>query len=164
MTPIINIKVSNYFQLNFQIIGYGLLFGSFLSFQANILASLILLVIGIVITSSHYRLKIDNNKKVFFEYLWILGFKNGISYRYKKAEIIRIKESKNHFQYVSKYADDLTSFGQPRKGHEYVYKAYIEFSGQEEKAYLGEKKQLKNIQAKCSEIVKILNIKISPNI
>ncbi|MEP2023873.1 MAG: hypothetical protein ABJH98_19165 [Reichenbachiella sp.] len=156
----IDIKVSFYLPFNFIIIGYGIIAAGLGAIFTRPEATPFLLIVGILMVTTHYRLNINVNKNHFNEYLWVLGFKKGKYFDYEKAEYVFLKEAKNVFTYVSKYNDSMTDIGQPRHGKEYVFKAYIKFTGQEEPAYIGSSKRLNFILKKSKEIANQLNIPI----
>jgi hypothetical protein len=57
------------------------------------LIGLILWFISLVIFTTHYRLSIDQDSKVYHDYLWILGFRSGEKGRFNTLEYIFIKKS-----------------------------------------------------------------------
>ncbi|MFT7034306.1 MAG: hypothetical protein ACJA2S_002819 [Cyclobacteriaceae bacterium] len=142
------------------IIGFGIIAASIGAIFTKPISTPFLLIIGLIMVTTHYRLKIDFKSCQFYEYLWFFGFKNGKHYSYERTEHIYIKEAKNKFTYVSKYADDMTAIGQPRHGKEYVFKAYIKFEGQDELAYLGSSSRYKSIIIKSKRIADLLKIPI----
>ena len=77
-----------------------------------------LLIIGALISLTHYRLSIDPVKKTFLEYTWVLGAKKGDERSYNSIERI----------YVNRVLQStrMSSFtGHPRELKEYLYKAFL---------------------------------------
>mgnify|MGYP003638438804 CR=1 FL=1 len=159
----INLKVANYFQFNFILVGFGAVAASILSVESSLIASVILFLVGLFILTTHYRLEISINKNTFTEYLWMYGLRIGKTKEYKNIESVNIKSSTNRFTYVSKYADDLTKIGQPRNGKEHVYKAYLKLSN-EESLYLGERKSLKAAEKVWIDLANKLNVPLNKNL
>jgi hypothetical protein len=59
----------------------------------NPIIGLILWFISLIIFTTHYRLSIDQDKKVYHDYLWILGFRSGEKGKFNTLEYIFIKKS-----------------------------------------------------------------------
>src|SRR5262245_31002499 len=59
----------------------------------QILAGIVLIVGGLV-TTSHYRLEVDPIKKLYREYVWFLGIKVGKPSRFETIEYFFIKTSR----------------------------------------------------------------------
>ena len=73
----IDFKTSTYFSVAIIFLGVGFLVVGLAALLTNTILALILLLISAITLTTHYRLTIDFNKKVFRDYVWILGLKNG---------------------------------------------------------------------------------------
>ena len=146
----IDIKVTNYFPFNFQLIGYGVLLASIYMVSSNPMISPVFLVVGLLITTTHYRLEINLKEKYFKEYLWIFGFRKSKKYHFQEFSKIVINSSKRNFEY-----GDIAV---RRYGVEESYKAFLKFSGQDETAFIGESKNLKTLEIKANRIMEKLGV------
>jgi hypothetical protein len=90
----IDIKTSPYF--SGQVVFFGIvLVGIGLGFLIiKPVLSGILLFISLIIFTTHYRLRVDLEAKTYFDYLWILGFRNGDTGKFEHLEYIFVKKSK----------------------------------------------------------------------
>lgn len=59
----------------------------------NPIVGLILWSVSLIIFTTHYRVRIDHDNKVYHDYLWILGYRNGEKGRFNMIEYIFIKKS-----------------------------------------------------------------------
>lgn len=91
---VIDFKTSGYFPWTIIFLGLVLAFVGFLFVVENPIVGVILLLISLIIFTTHYRLKIDFDNKVFHDYLWILGLKNGDKGKFENIEYLFIKKSK----------------------------------------------------------------------
>lgn len=91
---VIDMKTSGYFSGPIIFSGILLLFTGLLVIATHGPVGLIMLLISIIIFSTHYRLKVDFDNKVFHDYLWILGIKHGEKGRFDNVEYLFIKRSK----------------------------------------------------------------------
>lgn len=117
----------------------------------NVIAGLIMLLVSVIIFSTHYRLAIDLEHKVFYDHVWILGFRSGEKKKFERIEYLFIKTN-NVSQTMSLKAASTTI----RKE---VYDGYIKFS-ENEKVHLITKDNKKALIAKLLPISKALNLKV----
>ncbi|HOX81650.1 MAG TPA: hypothetical protein PLJ60_00685 [Chryseolinea sp.] len=147
----IDFKTSNYFSETIFIIGVIFsLTGIFVLF-ANIIIGLGLLFSSVVIFTTHYRLSIDYEKKVFHDYLWILGMKSGEKGNFEEVEYLFIKKNR-----VSQTMSVKVASATVRKE---VYDGYLRFS-ETEKIHLLTKDNKKNVVKKLREISSMLKVRI----
>jgi hypothetical protein len=101
-----------------------------LIWQAVILNS-VLLIIGILMLTSHQSLLINTENKAYSEYYWVLGIKiNNYSEQYEEITSLECSES-NYSQQYGKYNRRFISGT--------MYKGYIELKDQE-KLFVGQNK------------------------
>ncbi len=148
---IIDFKTSNYFSgvviivgVIFSVTGISILF-------ANIIIGLVLLFASVIIFTTHYRLSLDFEKKVFHDYLWILGMKSGEKGNFEAVEYLFIKKSK-----VSQTMSVRVASATVRKE---VYDGYLRFS-EEEKIHLLTKDSKKGVEKKLRQISSMLKVRI----
>jgi hypothetical protein len=122
MQPV-DFKTSSYFSGSVTILGYLLVGVALALLFVNVTGGLLSLFIGIVIFSTHYRLRIDPTSKAYHDYLWILGFKHGERGTFERIEYLFIKKS-IHTQTMQLRVASTTI----RKE---VFDAYLKFSERE---------------------------------
>lgn len=91
---VIDFKTSGYFSGTIIFLGILLLIAGLLVMATHGPVGLIMPLISIIIFTTHYRLKVDFDNKVFHDYLWILGVKHGEKGRFEKVEYLFVKKSK----------------------------------------------------------------------
>ena len=148
----VDVKVSNYLPFNFIIVGYGLIVGGLIALSNKPEVSPFFLIIGLLMVTTHYRIKIDLGQKEFREYVWFFGFKNGNSFKFSSPEYIYFNETRSGFEYGD--------FAFRRFGFEKQFKAFIKFSAQDERAYIGSSRSFESILSKSKSIASQLNIPI----
>jgi|APTNR8051073442_1049403.scaffolds.fasta_scaffold00003_13 hypothetical protein len=89
----IDFKTSGYFPGHIMLLGILLVIIGLPVLFIKPLIGLILWFISLVIFTTHYRLSIDQDSKVYHDYLWILGFRSGEKGRFNTLEYIFIKKS-----------------------------------------------------------------------
>lgn len=117
----------------------------------NVVAGLIMLLVSVIIFTTHYRFSIDPEQKVYRDYLWILGFRNGEKRRFERIEYLFIKTNN-----VSQTMNMKVASSTIRKE---VYDGYLKFS-ENEKVHLITKDSKKDLVARLRPISEALNIKI----
>lgn len=92
----INFRTANYFTGMPYVLGFILApVGFILLFSPQTTVGVILLVTGIIILSTHYRLEIDYNKKQYTEYVFLLGIKTLVERKaFQAIEYVFIKQTK----------------------------------------------------------------------
>lgn len=93
MMNVIDFKTSPFFSGKIIFIGILLVVLGLFVVLKSILAGLIILFVSVLIFTTHYRLRIDLAKKMYFDYVWILGLKNGDNGKFEKIEYLFIKKS-----------------------------------------------------------------------
>ena len=117
---VIDFKTSGYFSGTMIFIAILLFFIGLLVVATHGLVGLLIPLISIIIFSTHYRLKIDFDNKVFHDYLWILGIKHGEKGQFDNIEYLFIKRSKVSQTMQLKAASTTI--------HRDVYDGYLRFS------------------------------------
>jgi hypothetical protein len=147
----VDFKTSPYFSGIFIFLGIFLaLIGLPLLFT-SIVGAMILLLLSLIIFTTHYRLSIDFDTKTFHDYVWFLGFKNGEKGKFEQVEYVFVKKSAISQKMQLKAANSTI-----RKE---VYDGYLKFS-EEEKIHLLTKDNKQDVVKKLREISTMLNVKI----
>lgn len=148
---IYDFKISGYFPWHVMAMAVGLAFFGFMFLSESIAGSITMLLISLVILTTHYRLRIDFGKKEFHDYLWIAGFKSGYKGTFESIEYLFIKRSQ-----VSQTMGLKAATSTIRKE---VFDAYLKFS-EDEKVHLLTKDNKKNLINKLRDIANTLQVKI----
>ena len=149
--PIIDFRISGFFSGRIIFLGVLLLFIGLLVVLKSIIVGMIILLVSAAIFSTHYRLKIDYSKKEFFDYVWVLGFKNGDHGKFEKIEYLFIKKSR-----VSQKMNHIVGSATIQKE---VYDGYLKFSDQE-KIHLITQDNKKNLIEKLKAMSTKLKVRI----
>ena len=148
---VIDFKTSGYFSWTLSFAG-GLLGAAGLAFVfTNPVVGVILLLISLIVFTTHYRLRIDFDNKVFHDYLWILGLKNGDKGKFENVEYLFIKKSK-----VSQTMHLRVASSTIQKE---VYDGYLKFS-EKDKIHLMTKDNKSDLIKKLRVISIALKVKI----
>jgi hypothetical protein len=120
---VIDFKTSPFFSGRIIFVGILLaVLGLFVAVK-SILAGILLFIVSVLIVTTHYRLRIDFAKKVYFDFVWFLGLKNGDQGKFDEIEYLFIKKSRvsqkmNHIVISSTIQNE-------------IYDGYLKFSNGE---------------------------------
>lgn len=148
---IIDLKTAAYFSGMIMIAGAALILMSVIVFFVKMWLALFLFVCGMVIFTTHYRLRIDLDKKVFFDYVWLLGMKNGEHGTFDHIEYIFIKKSN-----VSQTMNHRAGSNVLRKE---VYDGYLKFSDVN-KIHLASRDSKKDLVKQLQPLAMQLNVRV----
>lgn len=123
----VDFRTSAYFSPVFIFNGFVIAFIAVLVFPHSISGAIILSVTSLIIFTTHYRLKVDFEKKNFRDYVWILGLKTGKDERFDQIEYVFITKSRVTQKMQLRGASTTTKKD--------VYDGYIRFS-EHEKVHL----------------------------
>jgi hypothetical protein len=116
----IDVKTSPFFPWTINIMGIALVFSAGIVIFFHFLIGLALLIGSALIFTTHYRLMIDLDQRVYHDYVWIMGMKHGKPASFEKIDYLFIKKSHTvQNMYARVYTTTL------RKD---VYDAYLRFS------------------------------------
>jgi hypothetical protein len=87
-------RTSSYFPETIRFVSILLIPAGLLFIFVNLIAGAIFLISAVVVLTTHYRLEVDLENKVYRDYVWFLGLKNGKTSRYENIEYLFIKKSK----------------------------------------------------------------------
>lgn len=148
---IIDFKTSNYFSWHVHAMAAGLLIIALVIIEKSILGGLAILLLCAIIFTTHYRLRIDLDKREYRDYLWILGLKDGKKYSFVAIEYFFIKKNTVSQTMGLKAANTTIA--------KEVYDAYLKFS-EEEKLHVVTANRKDKIVKKLVPVSTSLNIKI----
>jgi hypothetical protein len=149
---VIDFKTSAYFPGALIFSGAVLLLFGVMAFFANIIAGSVMCLIGLLMITTHYRLRIDLQRKVYQDYLWIFGLKKvGETGRFNNIEYLFIRKNK-----VSQTMSLRVASSTIRKE---VFDGYLKFS-ENVKIHVVTKDNKDHLIKKLSGISALLNVKI----
>jgi len=90
----IDIRTAPYFPIAGRIGGIILAFAGLAIASVNIYFGLALVIGGVILVTTHYRLTIDFTSRIYRDYTWILGFKSGEKGRFEHIEYLFINKNK----------------------------------------------------------------------
>jgi hypothetical protein len=142
---------SQYFSPGFLFAGAILLaFGGLLVF-VQVWAGAILLAIGLVAVTTHYRLSVDLGKKVYRDYVWFLGLKVGASVPFEHIEYLFIKVGKESQTMRVRVASTILT--------KQVFDGYLRFS-ESDKVHIATRDRHEWLVRKLTPISQALDIPI----
>lgn len=132
--------------------GLPLIFGSLLLLlSGHPVFGAMLVLLGVVILTTHYGLEIDLGNKSYREYLWVLGAKSGEVKRFEQVHYVFIKKVK-----VSQTMNSRVSSTTIRKDQ---FDGYIKFS-EDDKIHLRSEDKKGDLIKKVKEVSADLGVKI----
>lgn len=146
-------KTSNYFSGMPYILGFILLpIGFILLFSPKIIVGVGLLVTGAAIVTTHFRLAINHNQKIYTEYISLFGMKvsKEVS-RFEVIEYIFIKKSR-----VSQNLNSRASSTTIRKDQ---FDGYLKFS-EDDKVHLFSFEDKSVLLKRLRPIARIINVRM----
>lgn len=149
----LDIIVQHAFPFHFIALGAGLIITAMLVMLNNQWLAVPLFILGILLTSTHYRLAIDKKNKTYKEYLWILGFKKGDELPFEGLDLIYINqvEMASGYGFVTRINISST-----------YYKVYIELLN-DESIFIGESKHEEKVIQKAQRLAHALKLEIVRN-
>ena len=148
----IKIKVET-LPLHFVILGGFLIIYAILHLATGqyIILSTVLFVVGVLMLTSHQRLLINTDEKMYGEYYWVLGMRfSNYTEQYEEITVIACT-SGNYSQQYGKY--------NRRFINGIMYKGYIELKDQD-KLFLGQNKSKHALMKKLSKISQQLEVAV----
>lgn len=124
---IVDFRLGRYFSNQWLFVGLLLLVAGGILILKTLVGGAILVLISVLIFTTHYRLSIRFNEKSYYDYVWVLGLKFGDKENFEKIEYIFIKKSK-----ISQTMNTRVSSSTI---HKEVYDGYLKFS-EENKIHL----------------------------
>src|SRR6478609_7695992 len=119
MKPV-DFRTSFYFPGMIVLVGWIFFLIGLILLFVKLIPGIVLTVLGLLIFTTHYRLKVDFEQKTFQEYVWIAGLKSGEKERFEAIEYLYITKGT-----VSQTMHSRVSSSTFRKE---VYNGYLKFS------------------------------------
>ncbi|MEK6478793.1 hypothetical protein WJR50_14700 [Catalinimonas sp. 4WD22] len=146
----IDIKTHDYFPFHMIVIGVAFLLMAVIISTMYPFIAFLLLLMGIVIVSTHYRVSIDPEKKEYREYLWILGFRRGNIQPYSRLHDIYIRQHTQNIEY---------GFVSRVSGRKKVYSAALELDD-DSNVFIGEHANESKLLKKVNKLAQKLQASI----
>ena len=127
-----------------------LLFGLVIA-TVQIWIGLVLMVVGSVILTTHYRFRINLSERVYCDYVWFMGLKIGAAKKFEHIEYFFIKTGQESRTMNMRVASTTI--------HKQIYDGYLRFSEQD-KVHIATKDNREGILKKLSPMSDALKIPI----
>jgi hypothetical protein len=147
----IDMKVSSYFSIAWRMAGIILAFAGLAIVFTSIFIGIPLVLVGVLIITTHYRLTVDFNRHTYRDYVWILGIKNGDKGHFEEIQYIYVTRSKVSQTLASRATQ--TSFVRDE------FNGYLKFSEQV-KIHLGSDASKKDLINTMQNIASKLKCKV----
>lgn len=118
---IVDFRTSGYFSGFIIFTGVGFVVLGLVTLGRNPIVGGILLFLSFLIFTTHYRLRIDLDKKTYHDYLWILGFRNGERGTFESVDYLFVRKSKISQKMQLRAASSTM--------HKEVFDGYLKLSG-----------------------------------
>jgi len=90
----IDLKTSSYFPSTWRLVGIFFAVAGILIAFANIFIGIVLVIGGVLVVTTHYRIEIDFGRNTYHDYTWIFGIKSGEKGHFDHIEYIFINKNK----------------------------------------------------------------------
>lgn len=144
-------KVANYLPTFFVAAGIGFIIGGPFIIAGNLWLGIGLMLLGVILITTQYRMEINMTQKYYREYVWFLGIKTGAKIPFEEIHYFYITRSKK-----------TKVYGQTYKNH-YVtgacYNGYTKFS-ENEKIFIGDSDSKDSILERIAKINTVLKLDI----
>lgn len=116
----VDFKTSGYFSGFVIFTGVLFVVTALATLRTNGVVSAVLFLLAVLIFTTHYRLRIDFEKKVYHDYLWILGFRNGERGNFEFIDCLFVRKSRVSQKMQLRAASSTV--------HKEIYDGYLKFS------------------------------------
>jgi hypothetical protein len=116
----VDLKTSPYFPSTWRLVAVIFTVAGFLVVFANVFIGVVMVVGGVLVVTTHYRIEVDFNRGTYHDYTWILGIRSGERGRFDRIEYIFINKNKVS-QTIGNRVTSTTLTG-------YDYNGYLKFS------------------------------------
>jgi hypothetical protein len=94
MKEIVDFKTSRYFSGAQILVGLFLIPIATVVWMKSVVGAVLVLIVSLVILTTHYRLRLDMKNKSYHDYLWILGLRHGEKGKFDQIDYLFLKVSK----------------------------------------------------------------------
>lgn len=148
----VDFRTSGYFPSGMLLAGVVFILGGLLvAIAAKIFLGIVIILAGITILTTHYRLEIDFESKRYRDYVWFLGLKNGKPEKFEKIEYLFINQSR--------LSQNLNSRISTRAITKDVFNGYLKLDG-EETIHLLSKENKAALVQRLNKIADLLKVKV----
>lgn len=147
---VLNFRTSLYFSGSIIFLGVLLLIPSFIT-RISLIATVPFLFVSLIIFTTHYRLEIDLQRRVYRHYVWLLGMKRGNPESFEKIDYVFIKRNKVSQSMHSRVASSTV--------HSEVFEGFLRFS-EKDKIHLITARKKESLVKKLKIIASQLNTQI----
>jgi hypothetical protein len=130
--------------------GLLLLFGSLIA-TVQIWIGLVLMVVGSVVLTTHYRFRINLNERVYRDYVWFMGLRIGAPKKFERVEYFFIKSGRESRTMNMRVASTTI--------HKQIYDGYLRFS-EHDKVHIATRDNREGILRRLSPMSDALKIPI----
>jgi len=148
----LDVKTSLYFPWTF--IFFGALLGAggiALVVSGSAVIGVVLILTGLTLLTTHYRLAVNFETKTYHDHVWVLGLKYGEKVKFEKIEYLFIKKSKVSQTMSMRVASSTI--------HKEAFDGYLKFS-EKDKIHLFTKDNKEDLVAKLKVLSTALKVKI----
>lgn len=144
-------KTANYFSNYLIFSAVVLLIIGLVAITLNLIVAIILCFGSLIIFTTHYRLQLDLDNKVYHDYVWVLGMKHGEKGRFDRIEYLFVKKSK--------VSQTMYSRGASSTIKKELYDGYLKFSNGK-KIHLSTKENKADLIANLKGMGTQLNVRV----
>lgn len=145
----LDFHTSPYFPGSLRALGASLLLTVIL--PTHILVKVIFVLIGIILITSHYRLRFDMINKAYFDYVWVLGLRFGTWAKFDRIEYLFIKRNRMR--------QNMNSMMSTTTIHMAVYDGYLRIS-ENNKIHLLTSRDKEAVMKKLKALSSLLQVDI----
>ncbi len=118
---IVDFKTSGYFSGFMIFTGVLFVVVALATLRNNVVVSGVLAFLALLIFTTHYRLRIDFQKKTYHDYLWILGFRSGERGTFEFIDCLFVRKSRVSQKMQLRAVSSTV--------HKDIYDGYLKLSG-----------------------------------
>jgi hypothetical protein len=145
----LDFHTSPYFPGSLRALGASLLLTIIL--PTHILAKIPFVLIGVILITSHYRLRFDMINKAYFDYIWVLGLRFGTWEKFEQIEYLFIKRNRMR--------QNMNSMMSTTTIHTAVYDGYLRIS-ENNKIHLLTSRDKEAVMKKLKALSSLLQVDI----
>ncbi|MFZ6012136.1 MAG: hypothetical protein ACOYXT_17475 [Bacteroidota bacterium] len=146
-----NIRSNWYFPWPIKLVGIFLVLIAIGKFASSPVLSGIMVLIAVIVFTTHYGVSIQASNQTYLEYVWFMGFKSGTRKKYNIIEYLFVKPNKVSRSYNSKVQRSTMV--------ETEYDGFIKFSDSE-KIHLFNSGDRQEVVEKLVKLSKAFNVRI----
>jgi hypothetical protein len=151
MKDVVDFKTSRYFSGGQILVGLFLIPIATVIWMKSIVGAVLVLIVSLVILTTHYRLRLDLKNRSYHDYLWILGLRHGEKGRFDQIDYLFLKASKvSQSMHLRAASSTITK---------HVIDAYIRLTP-DNKIHLFTRDSKHDVIVRLKELAKLLNTRV----